>query len=172
MIHKLAIKLAALAVESDEDGLANEETYIYGFEIIISKILTCTILLCIGFLFNFFIEMLVFVTFMMFLRGQTGGFHMKTNYGCILCSIIISSLCVFIADNVNHQFALILISAILFLSSLYVIIYSPVNHPNLHLSKKEEQKCKIFSKKFLAIELFLISMVIAKIKKQEVLYNG
>ncbi len=160
MIHKLSCRLAILSMESNDSFLANKKTYIYGFEILIMKAVTYSILLIIGLTFELLPEMIVFMVFLMLLRGQTGGFHLQTTYGCIFYSIIISLFSILVADNMKPKIALTGLPIFLILSSISIIIYSPVNHPNLNLTMHEVEKCKKLSRLFLLIELIIIVLLL------------
>ena len=160
------------------------------------KVLTYVIAIFLGIVFECFFEMIIFISFVMFLRGHTGGYHLQNSLGCIISTVVISIISIIIADSIKIRFAIILIPILLFLSSICICVLAPINHPDLQLSKQEIRKCKRFSKQFLGIELLIILlltvfhvktsiiisaclaiifvailMIIAKIIKQEVKYD-
>lgn len=198
MIYKLAYRLAILSMKyNDTDNLANKETYIYGYEILIGKMITYTIIFIVGVAFNILAEVMIFIVFLVSLRGQTGGFHLRTYSGCIVCSVMTCLISSLIANRLQPKLALTVLPLLFILSSVYIIVYSPINHPNLNLTLQEAVKCKKAAKRYLLIELIImillllmnakpsiiisaclaiilvaISMILAKIKKQEVSYYG
>lgn len=194
MIRELAQKLAALVVASERDDSCSEETYVYGFEIILSKAITYTLMLLAGLLLGLFWEMLIYIAFLMLLRGHTGGYHFRTNISCITFSVSSGVVTILLSKALAH-FLIILPAPVMF-SVCYIVKYAPVNHPNLNITISEAKKCMRFAKLYLGIELLAmmvlhmlrvapsllisgylgiimvaISMAFAKIKKQEVSYH-
>lgn len=81
------------------------------------------------------IESAIFMIGHNFLRQRTGGFHAKTSMGCFVGSFLTVVISMGIAqylivDNCRVVFALLC-------GSLAVLLFSPANHPELHLSKEE-----------------------------------
>lgn len=196
MLYKIADILTTLVLNYEEGSDENKELYIYGFQIIVSKGLTYIVLLLLGIVFGRIFEMLFFISFALLLRGYTGGYHLHNSLGCFISTIAISIISIFIAVNMKIQVAVILIPILLFLSSVCIFIFAPINHPNLRLTKQETKKCRMLSRRYLILELSFvllllilhakesiiisaslaitfvaITMIIAKIIKQEVLYN-
>lgn len=60
------------------------DIYVYGYEIIISTVITFALLAITGLLFGKFIEAVAFFCVFYFLRRRTGGYHAKTYFKCNL----------------------------------------------------------------------------------------
>lgn len=79
MLHKIACKLTDLAFRYEQVDEDNKEIYIYGFEIIVGKGITYTLLILLGIVLGRTVEMLIFISFVMLLRGYTGGYHLNVS---------------------------------------------------------------------------------------------
>lgn len=146
-----------------------------------------------GIFINCFWEMFIFISFIIVLRGYTGGYHLHNSESCIIGTVIISFISTLIASNLKDRNSILFVSSLLFMSSACIYNLAPINHPNLCLTKEELKVCSKFSKQFLGVELIIILllivfnirtsiiisacfaiivvailMIIAKIKKQEV----
>lgn len=143
----------ALNYENDEK---NKELYIYGFEVIIGKVLTYILAICFGIIFNCIFEIMVFISFVLLLRGYTGGYHLHSSLGCIISTMAISLFSILIAVSLKTWFEITIICILLLLSSICICILAPINHPNLQLTKQEIRQCNKFSRQFLGIELLSI----------------
>lgn len=195
MLHRIAFHLTTLALNHDTDNKTSEDTYIYGFEIIVGKALTYIVLLIVGAILNLFWEVIVFTFYVAYLRGQTGGYHLNNSLGCVLCTITISVTSILLAKYMRYEFAILFLPILIIISIIIIYFFSPINHPNLSLNKQEARKCAKYSRLFMIIELLTIILfillhakssviisaclaivvvalliIVAKIKKQEVPY--
>lgn len=196
MLHKIACKLTNLVLKYEQGDAEDKEIYIYGFEVIVGKGITYIILILLGIVLGGILEMIIFISFAMLLRGYTGGYHLNNSLGCIVSTVTVSIISTFIAKSIDIQIASILIPFLLILSMICIFVLAPINHPNLQLTNQERKKCRSFSRRYLVLELIFvllllicnteesivisaclsiifvaITMIIAKIIKQEVTYN-
>lgn len=138
-----------------------EEEYrdqsIYGLTLIIEKVVAYSVLFCFILLIGKVTEGLIFLAAFIFLRQTTGGFHAKSVPGCLIGS----TLTVFAALQISpvlmqeHE---ILFAVLLFLSSLCILVFAPINHPNLMLSKEEKKHLRFKGKLRLCAELGIVAM--------------
>ncbi len=122
------------------------DIYVYGYEIIISSVITFVLLAITGLLFGKFIEAAAFFCVFYLLRRRTGGYHANTYFKCNIifeCNIIL----VMILASVNIIFfAKIIINLISFLSCLSLtIIKAPIPNPNKPIPKDMRNKHKIWA---------------------------
>lgn len=175
-------------------GIVSEEKYewcIYTIHKKLSLVISCIVIYIIGIIsFNIYDTILITVI-LMNLRKRTGGYHAKNDMICYCLSISVIVLGVIIVEKVLYNN--ILLTLIIYCVSVIIIImFSPVNHPNIHFdtneylaNKKIVLKLMIFYTILIVISsilnlriYFLIttallidaaSVVIAKILKQEIL---
>ena len=77
------------------NGIINEDEraiYAYNLQVIIESIVGHAILLIIATLCGHFLDIFVFLLSFDLLRRSTGGFHCKTNIGCITLSTLVCIL--------------------------------------------------------------------------------
>lgn len=164
-MHKLACLLTSYVMKYDDYEDKREEVYLYGFEILLGKLITYLILFMIGVLLNCLLEMAIFMTYVMILRGYTGGYHLSNRISCILGTTSICLLSIFIARTISIEIASKVLPILLLISAVYIWRVSPINHPNLRLTIKEMNKCNFFARVILVIELLvLISLIILQVK--------
>jgi len=169
-----------------------KEEYKYALDKIIEKTVSYSLLFIISMYFNMLIPTFIFLLCFCSLRGCTGGFHFNTFTMCMISTIIvhivfIKSIYPWLYDNSKYLPYLLIISALIILG------IGAINHPNIDWDKNEIKEANKAAKAllflqvvciYLCIELninktFLIfaifgvtlcaiSMIIAKILKQEV----
>lgn len=160
--QKLAMLLRRHDIINDNDL----EIYSYSFYSIISYIAESILLLLIGILLKEYIKALIFVIIFPALRKHTGGYHANTKVKCIILSVILFILYIFIAKlivvNSNaYYFSMYLISTI-----YLIVVYemSPARTPQ----KKLSQEIAVYNRKVSLVQgcvLFLFSCAIAGIQR-------
>lgn len=135
---------------------ALEEKYredsIYWLTISLEKMVTCTVLFGISFLLGKFIEGIVFVVCFLMLRRTTGGFHAKTFLSCLIGSITTVILVLEILSSLAEKHV-ILFGLMIIISIVCILVFAPVNHPNLMLTLEEQKKHRYWSRWVLFIEI-------------------
>lgn len=143
----------------------------YGLELIIGEIPKIFLLFIIGFLLG--IGKLTLFAFLIMLpyRVLTGGFHLKTHLGCIICTnlfycgnVMLSKYIVF--DPIIIKY--IAIALIWIFSMMMINIYAPADTENLPILNSKERKIKkrlsyIIATIELVIAIFIPNSVIANI---------
>jgi accessory gene regulator B len=157
MTQKIAQWISAKTIAFGYDSV-EEEILSYGYEIIILKLLTFAIILCVGSLLNAIWEAILFLAIFMHLRGFTGGLHVDSSLVCILSSVSLCTLAISAARFLPTQ-AISYIILPLLLSVIYIIRHSPINHPNLNLQEKEIDICKRLAKRYTLIDLAVVSLL-------------
>lgn len=143
----------------------------YGLELIIGEIPKIFLLFIIGFLLG--IGKLTLFAFLIILpyRALTGGFHLKTHLGCIICTnlfycgnVMLSKYIVF--DPIIIKY--IAIALIWIFSMMMINIYAPADTENLPILSSKERKIKkrlsyIIATIELVMAIFIPNSVIANI---------
>lgn len=135
------------------------DEYIYAVTICTEKMVTYSILFFIAMICGKFVFGMIYSISFMLLRQTTGGFHAKSYAGCLMGTtalfiISIEVVAPFLAKHSEIEGVLLL------LSILCILRYSPVNHPNMALSKKEQDAQKRRSWLILFMEVFFICLSI------------
>ena len=146
--------------EMDDDQAA---IVLYGIEIIVGEIPKIFLMFITGILLGYWWQTLLAFFLILPYKACSGGFHLKTHIGCILCTNIIycgnailSSLIV-LPENVKW----ILVAITLVIGILCVTKYAPADTENLPiLTKKERHTKKTLSYLFLGVNLIAVVLVL------------
>lgn len=124
---------------TDEDY----EVYIYVFEYIFQNIIFWTCAITIGVVCRKVKEMLVFLLVFIPLRKTSGGVHAGTVDVCLLFSVLIYFINIYIPELWNISFTVGKILEITL--ATMIVILSPVDCANLKLDQERKKKKKIFT---------------------------
>ena len=124
---------------TDEDY----EVYIYVFEYIFQNIIFWTCAITIGVVCRKVKEMLVFLLVFIPLRKTSGGVHAGTVDVCLLFSVLIYFMNIYIPELWNISFTVGKILEITL--ATMIVILSPVDCANLKLNQERKKKKKIFA---------------------------
>lgn len=142
----------------------------YGLQLTIGEIPKLFIMIAIAFLLG--VGELSILSFLIILpyRMFSGGFHMKTHIGCIVCTTLMYSGNSFLSKFfVLPQDVKLVVTLLIFIFGLVMItLYAPADTENVPiLSKKERKKQKVFSyitfTTILTISLFIKDPIISNI---------
>ena len=64
-----------------------------------------------------------------FLRARTGGYHARTPHGCLITSVILQVLFLYLSICMPHTSLFVLVAII---SGFSIVLIGPANHPELH----------------------------------------
>lgn len=124
---------------TDEDY----EVYIYVFEYIFQNIIFWICAITIGVVCRKVKEMLVFLLVFIPLRKTSGGVHAGTVDVCLLFSVLIYFINIYIPELWNISFTVGKILEITL--ATMIVILSPVDCANLKLDQERKKKKKIFT---------------------------
>lgn len=168
-----------------------KQQYEYALEIMIERFITLASMLLISICLGKTVHAIFFLAFFMLLRGHTGGYHAKSFCICYIESIIVFVLLMVYGDRILSYH--VLNYTALVTSFVLIMIVGTVNHPNMNYSDAELRESRKAARYILILETFVIlslkameaselcicfmcwgiilcaiSIVIAKITKQEV----
>lgn len=108
-------------------------------------------------------------------RTFTGGFHLKTHWGCMFTSIVLYIVPILIAKYITipQEYFIYIIAGVLgVMSIIFISKYAPADTENIPiLSKKERKLKKVKSYLSLAILLVIILFVPDKVISYMLLYG-
>lgn len=108
-------------------------------------------------------------------RSFTGGFHLKTHWGCMITSIVLYIVPILVAKyiTISQEYILYVMTGVLgILSIIFIFRYAPADTENIPiLSKKERKRKKIKSYVTLVILLLIILLAPDKIISYMLLYS-
>ena len=116
------------------------EVYVYGFELILSFLISSSIIIAIGIITNQIIPTLTFLITFIFIRQFTGGFHANSYIMCKIYTLLcyIGSIFFSYLFPVN-RFAFVILFVI---GEAIIGLLAPIENPHKPLSTKEKKKHK------------------------------
>lgn len=156
-MNGIACKLVDYMIKNEVILSQRKEEYIYSFEVLSGKILNYSTLFVLGYINQNIIHTLIFMITFLSLRGRTGGYHAAKESICYVSTILIYYFVSEISENFLPGNTEILLGTVI-ISSIAIFLFSPVNHPNLQLSKQEIQMCKS-SSRWLVILIFIVVFI-------------
>ena len=156
----LVQKIRKKMPEMDDE---QSEVILYGLQLIVGEIPKLFLLFALGILLGLWWQTALAFFLILPYRICSGGFHLKTHIGCILCTnlfycgnAIISTMCTF-----PNEISKYITIAIIFLFGIAMITkYAPADTINLPiLTKKERRTKKILSYVFLTINMICAVLI-------------
>ena len=125
-------------------AILNEDRELYEYAVYGFFLTTFPIIISItigGIMGKIFESILFIVTFML-TRKYSGGFHTRHAWVCIISSLIILFVCIYIIANIKYNF---IFDIGMLCATIGLIIFSPIENENrrLDLIEKKEYKSKI-----------------------------
>ena len=151
----MIVKFVKYLIDKDVLDKQYEEDSIYGLTIMLEKIVAYVVLFCIAFIVRKPIDGIIFTVSFMAVRQTTGGFHAKSFLGCLTGSVLTLLMALEIIAPLIEKYEMVK-GIIFILSTVCIWCFAPVNHPNLALSKCEQQEYKMWSRKVLGMEFGVI----------------
>ena len=165
-------KIKENSPEMDEE---KELVIDFGVRLIFGELPKILILFLIGFILGIgWYTLLAFLLLCPY-RSFTGGFHLKTHLGCMICTILLYCGPVILAKytNITPDYVKYIVIAIIgIISSILINIYAPADTENIPILSKEDRKRKKVLAYISLIILILISIFIQdKVVSQMLIYG-
>lgn len=139
MVNNLARIIATKMVNKKIVENEDKECYIYGLELLISKVIVLSIIFIIAIGIKLIIPSIIFTFFYLLLRQYTGGFHCQTAERCICLSIVIYIIYAYICKcELNNHFIIIFIMSVV--SYISILVFSPLADANKEIDDYEKDK--------------------------------
>lgn len=165
-------KIKGKMPEMDEE---KEAVINFGVRLLFGEIPKIIALFIIGFLLQIGWYSLLIYFLLAPYRSSTGGFHLKTHWGCMLSSIVLYIVPILMAKYIpisQEYIVYIMVGIIGTLSSIFIFKYAPADTENIPILSKQERKTKrIKSYISLGILLTIIIFVPDKIVSYMLLYG-
>ena len=157
MLKNLAEDLAVILAANEIIKFEDCDAYRYGLELFLSKAVMYTIVLIIALLTKTLPFSILFIVSYSAIRKYSGGYHCKTAEMCLIVSVLIYLIALFIyMINIENIAIFLMISTLL--SPLAVLFFSPVETPNNPLTNEEKKKYHL-NAMITSIVLLMISCI-------------
>lgn len=157
-------------IDEEKEAVIN-----FGVRLLFGEVPKIIALFIIGFLLQIGWYSLLIYFLLAPYRSSTGGFHLKTHWGCMLSSIVLYIVPILMAKYIpiSQEYIIYIITGIIgILSSFFIFKYAPADTENIPILSKQERKTKrIKSYISLGILLTIIVFVPDKIVSYMLLYG-
>ena len=167
MVKSYANNITSFLICNDVIHQEESNIYTYGFEILIAFIINLIIIFTIGIISNKFIHTVLFLLFYCPIRQFSGGYHAENHSKCILVFSFIYLINIIILNLFMYNISNILVIAITLVSSIGIIILSPLEHRHNPLSKLEIKKYRNIVTVLVSIAILLVILGIRNINTYE-----
>lgn len=121
------------------------EIYKYGFELIVSLLLTTITIVLVSIVINKFVDTLLYLAGFFCVRAICGGYHAKHHLTCFITTLF--SYFVFLILNYNcSKFNIIYAIVLMTIISLVLIMaFAPVEHPDNPMTEFRKKRNRLLS---------------------------
>ena len=145
MISKIASNIVDVLIRNEVIEEKARLAYQYGWELLLSSVLSGIIIISCGFIFDDFLAALLFLVLFVLLRWLCGGYHADSYKKCnLICAFttIFVLLCYKIIPLIQYEG---LHYCCIALSILITILYSPIENVNKPLTSNKKKIFRILS---------------------------
>ena len=164
--ESLTCKIRKKMPEIDDE---RAEVINFGLQILIGEIPKIFIMLGIAYLLGVF--KLSLITFLIILPYRTfsGGFHLKTHLGCIICTSLMYTGPAFLAKYVNLDGVIKIITIMLLwtFAMIMITLYAPADTENVPILRKSERT----QKRVLSYMTLTIALIAAALIDNQIISN-
>lgn len=153
---RLIDSFVGMCIEKDYISQENAEWLQYALEKRIATVVCFVPLLILGFIISSPATVIGFLATFYLLRTRTNGFHAKSIYSCLICSILAEVLFLKVLPSIwNNTIAFLTLT----ISIMLIWFYAPYNHPAMHLTSGEVSACAKSVKKRLCVLMVLLGVL-------------
>ncbi len=154
---KIAYSITNIFIRNEIISNESKSIYLYGFEILLSTFMYTFIFVLTAFISNTIKISLVFWIGFYILRTLAGGYHAKTYIKCHILFFINHIVFIIVFYSFPKQTRSLMTLIMIIISTIIVLLLSPIDNPNKPFINKEKQKFKALS------NLYIIIVLIASI---------
>ena len=144
LISNISSGIVGILLRNKIIDISEKAVYQYGFEILISSLITCIIAVAEGLAFKCLAASVIYFLIFAVLRTMCGGYHCQTYFRCNLVFAAVSAVVLSFYKFIPvESFSKMHYTSIL-LSLLITYFYSPIENKNKHLSEKQKKLSRIF----------------------------
>ena len=164
MIYKIAKIIACSLIKHNYLADNDRELFEYGFFLVLSQLMYFSTCLILGLIFGCILECIIFYIAFNLLRKYSGGFHASTELRCFVfssLSIFFSVVCISKLQSIDLNIILVTLLAI---SSLVIVVFSPLDTKEKPLTHEERIKYRKYSLIIFSVALIICMVGFVKAK--------
>lgn len=157
MIEAISHKILNFIIMHSDIDEDMSDIYKYGIEITISSILNFALIFIASAIIGDFLSGVVFLATFILLRSYCGGYHADTYFKCNTVFVFTYILIILISRaSISYiSFNLSIWGAILLLSFVPILLYSPVKNIHKVLTESQCKRCRLIS----IVVYFMLSLI-------------
>lgn len=160
MISRYSEIITNWLIDSGVIDKKDYELYFYGSYSLLISISPLFLTLIIGAFMGLIINGLLIITPFMLVRKYSGGYHANSPKTCLLFSILLLVMCIWLSDNISCKDLVIFF---LFANFILMII-SPVDSQNYRLDEKQKKQYrKIVFRLLITLDIVIVGLYIFQI---------
>lgn len=158
MITSLAQYITGILLKNNVIENEYLDIYIYGFEVLISGVLSIFIGLILGLIFSQLVECIIFLIVFVTLRKYCGGYHADTYLKCnTIFAVNVAIVMIILKFNFTYHFVIHIAICVLCIS-IYLML-SPVENIYKPITDEEKKKYRLIAV-LLAFAMIIISSLV------------
>lgn len=143
-MQQLIAKISDICVGAKIVDENDYEWFCYALEKRLTSLITASFFLLIAVTMTDVVTAAAYLGSFYYLRTRTNGYHAKSFVGCICISLSLETTFLkFFLPILNVQIAI----AINCINLIIVILFSPFNHPSMHMSREEIEACRMSARR-------------------------
>lgn len=158
MITSLAQYITGILHKNDIIDGKKLDIYIYGFEIIVSGVISVFIDVTLGIIFSQVLESIIFLIAFIFMRKYCGGYHADTYFKCNIIFMINISIVMLIL-KIGFKYSIYLHFIVGLICIITYITLAPIENEYKPLTYEEKKKYRITAI-IISLIFFCISSVV------------
>jgi len=144
LISNISSDIVGVLLRNKIIDISEKAVYQYGFEILISSLVTCIIALAEGIVFKCLAASIIYFLIFAVLRTICGGYHCQTYFRCNLVFAVVTAVVISFYKFIPvESFSEMHYTSIL-LSLLITYFYTPVENKNKPLSENQKKSAHFF----------------------------
>jgi len=144
LISNISSDIVGILLRNNIIDISEKAVYQYGFEILISSLVTCIIAIAEGIAFKCLAASLIYFFIFAVLRTICGGYHCQTYFRCNMVFAVVTAVVISFYKFIPvESFSEMHYTSIL-LSLLVTYFYAPIENKNKPLSEKQKKLSRFY----------------------------
>lgn len=166
-MKQISEKLTQYIIKSGAVSPESYAVYQYGFQVGLEMLCSLTICCITAILLDMILEFVIFTAIFMLLRTYAGGIHLERFSSCLICSVGVQTLVLFLYSSINLPFSISW--TLIVLCSIVIVKMSPVECENRELNCNEKKSFKMITKK-IVFGVVLFSIICTLFRRDRIVF--
>ena len=140
MLNQIATKLSQRLLLKQVITADYFDIYVYGFELLISSLLSTSLILIFGILMGQLLQTITFLIVFILLRSFSGGYHANTYIFCSIVTFSCFGIVLLLSHFVTIHWGLYFLLAVV--GILLLLTFAPIENPNKKITPAQRKKHK------------------------------